>query len=459
MRDTRNSAAMLFGGLLTNILAGARLALFLPVRVVDFRVTAGQYAGLLVVSLVCWLIGGMIRGGWPGFVNFSALMVALAQVPLVLGICCFVAWLFRRPPLLIAFAVMFTSTDPLFELVGTAVNLLTGLEAVSPFAATLNVAYMIWAFAVIVRTQILLTGWRRRRSAIAVAGFALMFAFFVWFFPRTELWTPLPEAGADAEQERAGLIQEELFHLQGSLLGQLVADLEPQRPGTEDLYFVGVAPYALQDTFMRELQVVRKLMDERFDTEGRSISLINHTATLREAPIASVTQLRNTLDAVGKLMNPDEDVLFLFLTTHGSATHELSFELPPLALQPLTPTALGRMLQDGGFKWKVIVISACFSGGFIEPLKDDNTIIITAADAQHSSFGCEYSSDFTWFSKAFFDEGLRRKRSLTEAFQHAREAVAAREKEAGLEPSNPQMYAGGAARAKLDSLTRRLDAR
>jgi hypothetical protein len=28
-----------------------------------------------------------------------------------------------------------------------------------------------------------------------------------------------------------------------------------------------------------------------------------------------------------------------------------------------------------------------------------------------------------------------------------------------VEPSNPQMFAGGAARAKLDSLTRRLDAR
>ncbi len=456
MRAMRATGPMLFGGLLANILAGVRLALFLPVRIVDFRVSAGQYAGLLVISLGCWLIGGMFRGGWPGFVNFSALMVALAQVPLVLGICCFVAWLFRRPPLLVAFAVLFTATDPLFELAGTAVNLLTAFEAVAPHAAAMNVAYMIWAFAVIVRTQILLTGWRRPRSLIAVAGFAVMFAFFVWFFPRTELWTPLSQLNAGAEPQRPGLIQEELFHLQAGMLERQLATLAPQRAGIEDLYFIGVAPYASQDTFMQELQVVRKLMDERFDTAGRSIALINHTATLREAPIASVTQLRNTLGAVGKLMNPDEDVLFLFVTTHGSERHELSFELPPLALQPLPPTALGRMLHDGGFKWKVIVISACFSGGFIEPLKDDNSIIITAADAKHSSFGCEYSSDFTWFSKAFFDEGLRNRRSLTDAFQHAREAVAAREKDQGLAPSSPQMFIGGAMRGKLESLTRRL---
>ncbi|MSQ70921.1 MAG: hypothetical protein EXR27_06470 [Betaproteobacteria bacterium] len=459
MRSTRTPVALLMSGLLDNILAGIRLALFLSVRTVDFRVSAGQYAGLLVISLACWLIGGIIRGGWPGFVNLNALMIALAQVPLVLGICCLVAWLFRRPPLLVAFAVLFTCTDPLFELVGIAVNLLSGFEAMALYAAAMNVAYMAWAFAIIVRTQILLTGWRGRRSLAAIAGFAAMFVFFVWFFPRTELWTPLSQATEGAGRERPALIKEELFHLQGGLLGKQVAELQAQRPGTEDLYFVGVAPYALQDTFMRELQVVRKLMDERFDTAGRSLALINHTATLRETPIASVTQLRSALEGVGNLMNPDEDVLFLFVSTHGSKdSHELSFELPPLALQALTPTALGRMLQDGGFKWKVIVISACFSGGFVEPLKDENSLIITSADANHSSFGCDYASDFTWFSKAFFDEGLRRNRSLTLAFEYARDAVAAREKAQGLEPSNPQMFVGSAMREKLESLTKRLDA-
>jgi len=39
--------------------------------------------------------------------------------------------------------------------------------------------------------------------------------------------------------------------------------------------------------------------------------------------------------------------------------------------------------------------------GFIEPLKDDNTLIITAADAFHSSFGCEYDSDYTWLARRF----------------------------------------------------------
>ena len=38
-------------------------------------------------------------------------------------------------------------------------------------------------------------------------------------------------------------------------------------------------------------------------------------------------------------------------------------------------------LNDSGVKWKIVVISACFSGGYIEPLKDDHSLIVTAADA------------------------------------------------------------------------------
>jgi hypothetical protein len=107
----------------------------------------------------------------------------------------------------------------------------------------------------------------------------------------------------------------------------------------------------------------------------------------------------------------------------------------------------------------VIVISACFSGGFIEPLKDDNTLIITAADAFHSSFGCEYDSDYTWFSQAFYDEALSETFSFVEAFEAAKEAVRDRERAEGYPPSNPQISVGSAMRKKLAALEKRLAAR
>src|SRR5215467_9679240 len=100
------------------------------------------------------------------------------------------------------------------------------------------------------------------------------------------------------------------------------------------------------------------------------------------------------------------------------------------------------MLADSGIKRKVIVISACYSGGFIEPLRDENTLVITAADAAHSSFGCSYDSDYTWFSEALYDEALRETFSFSEAFALAKKTVAAREKAEGYEPSNPQIAMG-----------------
>ncbi len=59
------------------------------------------------------------------------------------------------------------------------------------------------------------------------------------------------------------------------------------------------------------------------------------------------------------------------------------------------------------------MVSACYAGGFIEPLKDDRTLVITAADAHHTSFGCGAESDFTYFGKAYFDQALRATYSFT----------------------------------------------
>jgi hypothetical protein len=142
-------------------------------------------------------------------------------------------------------------------------------------------------------------------------------------------------------------------------------------------------------------------------------------------------------------------VLFLFLTSHGSEDHRLAMEFWPLQLADIDPGMLKQMLDASGIRWRVIVISACYSGGFIEPLKDSRTLIMTAADPEHSSFGCGADSDLTYFGKAYFDEALRETRSLTAAFELARKSIAAREGAQGYEPSNPQMFLGEEMAAKL----------
>jgi len=70
---------------------------------------------------------------------------------------------------------------------------------------------------------------------------------------------------------------------------EALAALVPERPGVEDLYFIGVAPYSAEDVFARELLSVRALFDARFGTAGRSLTLVNSPSTLRDAPIATAT--------------------------------------------------------------------------------------------------------------------------------------------------------------------------
>jgi hypothetical protein len=232
--------------------------------------------------------------------------------------------------------------------------------------------------------------------------------------------------------------------------------LKPQRPGVIDLYLVAFGGYADQDVFMKEVERIRSLFDERFDTTGRSLALINNRQTMKRLPFATATNLGEALQRVGQLMHPEEDVLFLYLTSHGSESHELSVSFWPLELQQIDPVHLRNLLDRAGIKWRVIAISACYSGGFIDPLKNDFTLIVTAAAAGKRSFGCGNEFEFTYFGKAYFDEALRHTHSFVTAFDQAEAAIAKREEAEKKTPSNPQIFVGSAIRLKLEGLQRRL---
>ncbi len=73
-------------------------------------------------------------------------------------------------------------------------------------------------------------------------------------------------------------------------------------------------------------------------------------------------------------------------------------------------------------------------GVFIPRLADADTLVITAADANHASFGCEDKAKWTYFGDAFFNVALRRAKSLKDAFLLARSLVSKRELRQGFDP-------------------------
>jgi hypothetical protein len=158
-------------------------------------------------------------------------------------------------------------------------------------------------------------------------------------------------------------------------------------------------------------------------------------------------------------MNTDEDVLFLYLTSHGSEKHELAVDFRPIRFDPIDPAALNAALAESGIRWRVIVVSACYSGGFIDALKNDATLVITASSADRQSFGCGSGSDATYLAQALFGDALKKTHSLEAAFERAKELIEQWEREKGFTASQPQMHVGPAIRSQLAEIERRLEGR
>jgi Peptidase C13 family len=278
-------------------------------------------------------------------------------------------------------------------------------------------------------------------------------ALYGWL-PWMSSWYTVPVQYAN-DGTRHRISVEWTYYNQYALMDDALDKVEKQRPGVTDLYFVGFAGYADQNVFRKEVDAVIHLFDERFDTKGRSIALVNNRATVDELPLATGSNLAYGLNEIGRRLDPEEDVLFLFLTSHGSKDL-FSVNFWPLQPENLTSQDLREILDASGIKWRVIVISACYSGSFIDRLSDDHTLVITAADKDNTSFGCSNEADFTYFGRAYFDEALRKTFSFLDAFGTASRTIERRELTEGLTPSRPQIRIGAAIRPKLDDIRNRL---
>lgn len=257
---------------------------------------------------------------------------------------------------------------------------------------------------------------------------------------------PEDQAAENIEKKiksRANVFSDDVQTQQARLLAELPDKLQPSDPDKPELFLITFGGDAKQAVFMRETLYIQDLFHKRYNTEGHSVALINHASTTSKYLVATDTNLELVLKTYSALMN-DDDVLYLYLTSHGSRTHKLTVDFPPYAIQDFGPNEIRQMLDDAGIKWRVIVVSACYAGGFVAPLQSPNTLIATAADATHTSFGCADDRDFTYYGEAIFKNLMSaRGLGLVSALDQARNEVYAMEDAMHTDHhSNPQFFEG-----------------
>lgn len=235
-------------------------------------------------------------------------------------------------------------------------------------------------------------------------------------------------------------------------LTKAIAALKPQNPGTPDAYVVSVGLDG-DPVFGREAAEASRVLARRYNAAGRTILLAAGGGAGADAVANGMpSNLAIALGGVADAMDKSEDVLVLFLTTHGGPKIGLSYKDGDSGIGLIAPARLKEMLDGFGFKRRLIIISACFSGEFVPPLASDDSVIVTAASAVTTSFGCEPGNDWTFFGDAFINTGLREPVPIEQAVSRAFGLITEWEYMRGVPPSNPQFFIGARARDWLDPL-------
>ncbi|MBL8536845.1 MAG: hypothetical protein JNM59_05520 [Hyphomonadaceae bacterium] len=230
---------------------------------------------------------------------------------------------------------------------------------------------------------------------------------------------------------------------QAVMMGDALRALQPQRPGRQDVYLIAASLWG-DPVFEREASQAEALLRPHLGAEGRSLILsAGGGLGARVYPAASPNNIAAAIGYVGSIIDPNEDMVVLFFTTHGAPDGTAVIREHTRLAAGMKPTHLSSLLNTSNIRNRVVIVSACFSGAFIAPLANDDTIVLTAAAPDRSSFGCQPNNEWTFFGDALFNHALRSGDDLISGFNNAKRLIERWEREQNLSPpSNPQMYVG-----------------
>ncbi|MEM7505239.1 MAG: C13 family peptidase [Pseudomonadota bacterium] len=438
-----------------NLQSGIRLAMARPVQRTDFAFGSVALFLLYAAFFMAWALFDMIDM-WPiAAISPWGITSALSQmllsiVALYLGIT-----LAGHGHQAGRFQVMAVAGLVPLSLFWGAVSLLvdTNIQSMA-FVTALSLAAFLSTAIVLLRATSRLRGARLWQGLVPTALMIVATispSIFVGNYPMFETYYDEDYAAEDIYKP---VDVEGIYYAQPELMSQALEQIRPGVPDQPELFAVLGSYYPHEGVFRREVEAVGNLLEARYAAEGRVVRLVNSEET-SGYPLANKPNLRQSLAALGNAMNGREDVLLVFLTSHGTEGL-ISAGYSELAIPELTATDLATLLDESGIANAIVIVSACYSGSFLPVLRSETRMVITASAADRNSFGCADDREWTYFGEAMFDHALRETYDFGEAFSVARELVGQWETDQGLTPSLPQISTGADIGPALDTLTAHL---
>ena len=279
-----------FSGLAWNLFLGLRLAGFRRIEISAFRAGHDQVVLLVIFfSLVTFIASLLASLPRPEF-NILGIANVATQFGLIFLSLYIISKVTRIR--LEQLVIMILSIWPWFfiiwKLIGNGVNFSYWVFYGND--KELYVIYNIYFLSVII-TAVARAGEAKPRSFV-VAFFAFLVITFLpaHFIYTGQFWNIAYDYEKEMENYNK-VNQEDTYYRQFTMLEQLKTSLLPSRQNVTDLYFIGFGSYASEDVFMKEIHYTKDLFDNRFDTKGRSVALINNYKTERRYPFGNKNQL------------------------------------------------------------------------------------------------------------------------------------------------------------------------
>ncbi|CAN5497115.1 C13 family peptidase [soil metagenome] len=234
-------------------------------------------------------------------------------------------------------------------------------------------------------------------------------------------------------------------------LDATLAAIPAQRKGVVDVYVLAVGLDS-DPVFGREAREAGRVLAHRYGAESRTVVLAGSDGSGDSAlPRGSPDNVALVLARFAEVMDKAEDVVVLYTTSHGGPIG-IAYNDADQGYGYISPSRLWSMFGSLGIERRLVIVSACYSGVFVPLMATEDSAVVTAADAEHTSFGCQADSDWTFFGDALINHALRKHQPLHAAADEARGLVAGWEARGRITPSNPQVAIGSRAHLWLDPL-------